>query len=107
VSWRIVNTNDAAALLPPQGLDCQLFMYEHVKDQATITFGELLPPFPELTCDTLQLFAALYNYITGMSNGRENLDIIQKNHSMCTYFSKICALAFTKEECKSRAIGCN
>ncbi|MCI0454023.1 MAG: lipase family protein [Candidatus Dadabacteria bacterium] len=106
-SWRIVNTNDVIPFLPPQGIDCQLFMYEHVLDHAAITFGVIPPPLPILSCDLLQLLEALSDYITGTSNGTPNIDIIEKNHSMCTYFMKLCAMAFSDKECESRAIGCN
>lgn len=101
-----MNTNDVIPFLPPQGMDCQLFMYEHVLDQASITFGVVPPPFPILSCNTLQLLEALSDYITGMSGGTPNMDIIQKNHSMCTYFTRLCVKAFSDKECESRAIGC-
>ena len=65
ISVRIVNTNDLIPMLPPLGLDCFLFSYEHVDGEVTITFGTQLPPLPDFAnddCDLITIGEQLSTY---------------------------------------------
>jgi hypothetical protein len=104
VSFRIVNTNDLVPMLPPLGLDCFLFSYEHVDGEMPITFGTPLPALPDFAaddCDLLTIGAQLAAY------GINNQDDILKDHSMCTYFSTLCSMGSSPGTCSQRAIGCD
>ena len=104
ISFRIVNTNDLIPMLPPQGLDCFLFSYEHVDGEVTITFGTQLPPLPDFAaddCDLITIGAQLTTY------GINNQDDILEDHSMCTYFDTLCMMGSSPGTCAQRAIGCD
>jgi len=104
ISFRIVNTNDLVPMLPPQGLDCLLFSYEHVNGEIPITFGtplSTLPDFAADDCDLVTIGAQLLNY------GAANADDILEDHSMCTYFDTLCMMGSSPGTCSQRAIGCN
>ena len=103
-SFRIVNTNDLVPMLPPLGLDCFLFSYEHVDGEMPITFGTPLPPLPDFAdddCDLVTIAAQLTTY------GINNQDDILEDHSMCTYFSTLCNMGSDPSTCSQRAIGCD
>jgi len=104
ISFRIVNTNDLVPKLPPQGLDCFLFSYEHVDGEVTITFGTELPPLPDFgnnNCDLATIAGQVITY------GLNNQDGILEDHSMCTYFSTLCNMGSDPGTCSQRAIGCD
>ena len=104
ISFRVVNTNDLVPKLPPQGLDCFLFSYEHVGGRQDITFGIMLPPLPDFAnddCDLVTIAEQITTY------GLNNADGILENHSMCTYFSTLCNMGSDPSSCSQRAIGCN
>lgn len=104
VSWRIVNTNDLVPKLPPIGLDCPDFMYEHVSGEQDITFGVELPMLPDFSnddCNLLSIGEQVVNY------GLQNKDGIETNHDHCTYFMTLCMMGSDPSTCKERAIGCN
>lgn len=104
VSVRIVNTNDLVPMLPPQGLDCFLFSYEHVDGEMPITFGTPLPALPDFAkddCDLVTIAAQLLNY------GAANADDILEDHSMCSYFDTLCKMGSSPGTCSQRAIGCD
>lgn len=103
VSWRVINTNDLVPKLPPLGLDCTDFMYEHVSGEYEITFGVSLPALPDFAaddCDLLTIGADLFTY------GLNNMDDIITDHSMCTYFDTLCMTGSDPAGCAERAIGC-
>ncbi len=103
VSWRVVNTNDLVPKLPPLGLDCMNFMYEHVNGEQEITFGVALPALPDFAaddCDLLKIGDDLITY------GLNNLDDIETDHRMCTYFNTLCMMGSDPSICADRAIGC-
>ena len=103
VSCRVVNTNDLVPKLPPLGLDCTDFMYEHVSGEHEITFGVALPALPDFAaddCDLLTIGADLLTY------GLNNLDDIETDHRMCTYFNTLCMMGLDPSGCADRAIGC-
>ena len=103
-SVRIVNTNDLVPMLPPQGLDCTLFSYEHVDGEHEITFGVELPALPDFAsddCDLITIAAQLVTY------GIVNSDDILTDHSMCTYFDTLCKMGSSPGTCSQRAIGCD
>lgn len=103
VSWRIVNTNDLVPKLPPLGLDCTDFMYEHVSGEHEITFGVTLPALPDFgndDCDLITISAQIVTY------GLNNMDDIETDHSMCTYFMTLCMMGSDPSTCTDRAIGC-
>lgn len=103
VSWRVVNTNDLVPKLPPLGLDCTDFMYEHVSGEYDITFGVALPALPDFAaddCNLLTIGADLLTY------GLNNLDGIETDHMMCTYFMTLCEQGSDPSTCAERAIGC-
>ncbi len=103
VSWRVVNTNDLVPKLPPLGLDCPDFMYEHVSGEEEITFGVALPALPDFTkdnCDLIKIGADVVTY------GLNNLDGIEENHKMCTYFATLCGMTSDPSACEKRAVGC-
>jgi len=104
ISFRIVNTNDLVPMLPPQGLNCTAFSYEHVNGEVTITFGTQLPPLPDFAsddCDLITIGAQLATY------GINNQDDILEDHSMCTYFDTLCMMGSSPGTCSQRAIGCD
>jgi hypothetical protein len=104
ISFRIVNTNDLIPMLPPQGLGCFLFSYEHVDGEVTITFGTQLPPLPDFAdddCNLVTIGAQLTTY------GINNMDDILEDHSMCTYFDTLCMMGSSPGTCSQRAIGCD
>jgi len=104
ISFRIVNTNDLIPMLPPLGLDCFLFSYEHVDGEVTITFGTQLPPLPDFAnddCDLITIGEQLTTY------GIINMDDILEDHSMCTYFDTLCMMGSSPGTCAQRAIGCD
>ncbi len=103
-SVRIVNTNDLVPMLPPQGLDCTLFSYEHVDGEHEITFGTPLPALPDFTADDCDLVAIAGQLLT---YGITNSDDILEDHSMCTYFDTLCSMGSDPSTCAQRAIGCN
>ena len=104
ISFRVVNSNDLIPKLPPQGLNCLLFSYEHVDGKQDIFFGTLLPELPDFAdddCDLLEIGAQIGEYII------DNLDGVLEDHSMCTYFSTLCAEGEDPLTCPQRAIGCD
>lgn len=104
ISFRVVNTNDLVPKLPPQGLDCLLFSYEHVGGRQDISFGTMLPELPDFAddnCNLITIGADIGSYLL------ENLDGILENHSMCTYFSTLCETGSDPATCSDRAIGCD
>ncbi len=104
VSFRIVNKNDLVPKIPPLGLDCTNFMYEHVSGEMTITFGTQLPPLPDFAkddCDLLTIGSQLATY------GLNNKDDILEDHSMCSYFDTLCKMGSSPGTCAQRAIGCD
>ena len=104
ISFRIVNTNDLIPKLPPQGLNCLLFSYEHVGGKFDILFGTLLPELPDFAdddCDLITIGEQIGDYLI------DNLDGILENHSMCTYFSTLCNMGSDPATCSQRAIGCD
>lgn len=103
VSWRIVNTNDLVPKLPPQGLDCTDFMFEHVSGEHDITFGTALPALPDFSQDNCNLITIGAKVVT---YGLNNEDGIIEDHSMCTYFMTLCAMGSEPSTCADRAIGC-
>lgn len=103
VSWRIVNTNDLVPKLPPLGLDCPDFMYEHVSGEHEITFGTALPALPDFSkdnCDLITIGSQVVTY------GLDNLDGVAEDHKMCTYFMTLCMTGSDPSTCQQRAIGC-
>jgi len=103
VSWRVVNTNDLVPKLPPLGLDCTDFMYEHVSGEYDITFGVALPVLPDFAADNCNLLTIGADLIT---YGLNNLDGIETDHMMCTYFMTLCEQGSDPSTCAERAIGC-
>jgi len=104
ISFRIVNTNDIVPKLPPLGLDCFLFSYEHVDGEHNITFGTQLPPLPDFAnddCDLITIGEQLSTY--ALNNA---VDILE-DHSMCTYFDTLCMMGSSPGTCAQRAIGCD
>lgn len=104
VSIRIVNTIDLVPMLPPLGLDCTDFSYFHVDNEHEITFGTPLPALPDFAeddCSLVSIGAQLGIY------GIVNQDDILEDHSMCTYFSTLCAMGSSPGTCSQRAIGCD
>jgi hypothetical protein len=103
VSWRIVNTNDLVPKLPPLGLDCPDFMYEHVSGEYQIAFGTALPALPDFSadeCDLITIGAKVVTY------GLNNQDGIIEDHKLCTYFTTLCEMGSDPSACAERAIGC-
>ncbi len=103
-SVRIVNTNDLVPMLPPQGLDCTLFSYEHVDGEHEITFGTPLPALPDFAsddCDLITIAAQLVTY------GLANSDDILEDHSMCTYYDTLCNMTSDPSSCAGGAVGCD
>ncbi len=104
ISFRVVNTNDLIPKLPPQGLNCLLFSYEHVGGKFDILFGALLPELPDFAddgCNLITIGEQIAAY------GLNNADGILENHSMCTYFSTLCNMGSDPLTCPQRAIGCD
>lgn len=104
ISFRIVNTNDLVPKLPPLGLDCPMFSYEHVDGEVPITFGTPLPELPDFASDNCLLFSIGSDLLT---YGLNNQDDILEDHSMCTYFDTLCKMGSSPTTCSQRAIGCN
>ena len=103
VSWRVVNTNDLVPKLPPQGLDCTDFMYEHVGGEHDIMFGVALPALPDFSADNCDLITIGSQVVT---YGLNNIDGISEDHKMCTYFMTLCETGPDPSTCADRAIGC-
>lgn len=104
VSWRVVNTNDLVPKLPPLGLDCPDFSYFHVSGEYQIAFGVALPALPDFAaddCNLLTIGADLLTY------GLNNLDGIETDHKMCTYFMTLCEQGSDPSTCADRAVGCD
>jgi Lipase (class 3) len=103
VSWRVVNVNDLVPKLPPLGLDCTDFKYEHVSGEHDITFGVALPALPDFSSDNCNLITIGAQVAT---YGLNNIDDISTDHKMCTYFMTLCMMGNDPSTCQDRAIGC-
>lgn len=103
VSWRMVNTNDLFPKLPPLGLDCTDFTYEHVSGEHDIKFGAALPALPDFSKDNCDLITIGTQFVT---YGLDNQDDISTDHRMCTYFMTLCMMGSDPSTCSARAIGC-
>ncbi len=103
VSWRVVNENDLVPKLPPTGLDCPDFMYQHVSNVLQLAFGVALPALPDFSADNCNLITIGAQVVT---YGIDNIDGISEDHKMCTYFTTLCAEGPDPSTCAERAIGC-
>jgi hypothetical protein len=104
ISVRVVNTNDLVPKLPPLGLDCENFSYFHTNDKHEITFGTELPALPDFAkddCDFSTIGTDLLTY------GINNLNAIEEDHSMCTYYKTLCNMSSDPSSCAAGAIGCD
>jgi triacylglycerol lipase len=82
-SWRVVNTNDEVPKLPPavafvvENGEQKLYFYEHIDSAYDITFGEPI----------------------------RDLQDVEQDHAMCSYFATLCAQTSDPAGCYAMADG--